>query len=286
MRLCRFDDDRLGLVEGDAVRDVSAALDALPSYRWPLPHCDPLIAALPEIRRRVEALAPQAAARALASVRLKSPVVNPGKIIGAPVNYQKHLDESRADKGINFGTEIKTIDHYGLFLKAGSSLAGPSDGVALPFPDRRHDHEGELGVVIGRPGKAIARADALAHVAGYCLALDMTVRGTEDRSFRKSIDTYSVLGPWLVTADEIGDPGNLELTLWVNGEVRQHSNTRHLVFDVPRLIEYASSFYTLLPGDVIMTGTPEGVAPVQPGDIIRLTVERIGTMEVAVRRAA
>src|SRR4051812_6822973 len=101
VRLCRFDRDRLGLVEGDTVRDVSAALDALPTSRWPLPAHDPLIAALDAVRRRVEALAPSAPARPLASVRLESPVANPGKIIGAPVNYAKHLDESRADQGIN-----------------------------------------------------------------------------------------------------------------------------------------------------------------------------------------
>jgi 2-keto-4-pentenoate hydratase/2-oxohepta-3-ene-1,7-dioic acid hydratase in catechol pathway len=285
MRLCRFDRDRLGLVEGDRVRDVSAALDALPTSRWPLPAHDPLIAALDAVRRRVAAIAPTAPTKPLASVRLESPVANPGKIIGAPVNYAKHLDESRADKGINFGTEIKTIAEYGLFLKAGSSLIGPSAGIALPFAERRHDHEGELAVVIGRGGRNIARSDAMAHIAGYCLGLDMTVRGTEDRSFRKSIDTYSVLGPYLVTADEIADPGNLDLTLTVNGEIRQRSNTRYLIFDIPRLIEYASSFYTLHPGDVIMTGTPEGVAPVQPGDTIRLEIERVGVMEVAVRGA-
>jgi 2-keto-4-pentenoate hydratase/2-oxohepta-3-ene-1,7-dioic acid hydratase in catechol pathway len=286
MRLCRFDRDRLGLVEGDAVRDVSAALETLPPCRWPLPAHDPLIAALDAVRRRVEALAPTAPARPLSSIRLESPVANPGKIIGAPVNYAKHFDESRADKGINFGTEIKTIAEYGLFLKAGSSLIGPSAGIALPFPERRHDHEGELAVIIGKGGRGIARGAAMAHVAGYCLGLDMTVRGTEDRSFRKSIDTYSVLGPHLVTADEIADPGNLDLKLLVNGEVRQHSNTRYLIFDIPRLIEYASSFYTLHPGDVIMTGTPEGVAAVQPGDTIRLEIERVGAMEVEVRRAA
>jgi 2,4-diketo-3-deoxy-L-fuconate hydrolase len=286
MRLCRFDDDRLGLVEGDQVKDVTAALEALPSARWPLPRHDPLIANFTALRPRIAALGLEAPSRPLASARLKSPVANPGKIIGAPVNYQKHLDESRADKGINFGGAIKTIDEYGLFLKAGSSLVGPSEGIATSFPDRRHDHEGELAVVIGTTAKNVPRARAMEHIAGYCCALDMTVRGTEDRSFRKSIDTYSVLGPCFVTDDEIADPGNLDLTLWVNGEERQRSNTRYLIFDIPRLIEYASSFYTLHPGDVIMTGTPEGVAPVQPGDTIRLTVEKIGTLEIAVRTAS
>jgi 2,4-diketo-3-deoxy-L-fuconate hydrolase len=285
MRLCRYDDDRLGLVEGDCVKDVSPALDALPAVRWPVPPGDLLVAHLDRVRRRVGELAAGAPAKPLAAVTLKSPVANPGKIIGAPVNYRKHLDEARADTGINFGTAIRTIDEYGLFLKAGSSLVGPGEGVATPFPERRHDHEGELAVVIGRSGKNIRAADALGHVAGYCLGLDMVVRGTEDRSFRKSIDTYAVLGPWLVTADEIPDPSYLDLTLWVNGEERQRTNTSLLIYDVPKLVEYASSFYTLHPGDVIMTGTPEGVAAVKPGDTIRLAVERIGAMEVKVRAA-
>jgi 2,4-diketo-3-deoxy-L-fuconate hydrolase len=285
MRLCRYDDDRLGLVEGDCVKDVSPALDALPAVRWPVPPGDLLVAHLDRVRRRVGELAAGAPAKPLAAVTLKSPVANPGKIIGAPVNYRKHLDEARADTGINFGTAIRTIDEYGLFLKAGSSLVGPGEGVATPFPERRHDHEGELAVVIGRSGKNIRAADALGHVAGYCLGLDMVVRGTEDRSFRKSIDTYAVLGPWLVTADEIPDPSHLDLTLWVNGEERQRTNTSLLIYDVPKLVEYASSFYTLHPGDVIMTGTPEGVAAVKPGDTIRLAVERIGAMEVKVRAA-
>ena len=113
----------------------------------------------------------------------------------------------------------------------------------------------------------------------------MTVRGTELPSFRKSIDSYAVLGPWLVTKDEIADPDALDFALWVNGELRQKSNTRHLVYGVARLIEYASSFYTLYPGDVIFTGTPAGVSPVKPGDVMRIEMQAIGTMTVAVRAA-
>ena len=113
----------------------------------------------------------------------------------------------------------------------------------------------------------------------------MTVRGSEDRSFRKSIDSYAVLGPWLVTADEIDEPGNLDFELSVNGETRQKSNTSQLIYDIPRLIEYAASFYTLHPGDIIMTGTPAGVGPVADGDVMVVEFERIGRMEVGVRAA-
>lgn len=285
MRLCRFDDDRLGLVRDDRVLDVSEALEAIPPARWPLPQGDLLIAHLEAVRARADALAKGARSLPLAEVKLKSPVANPSKIIAAPVNYQKHLDESRLDKEINVGQEIKTIDYYGLFLKANSSLVGPGEGVALRFPDRRTDHECELAAVIGKAGSGIPRARALDHVAGYAIGIDMSIRGSEDRSFRKSVDSYAVLGPWLVTADEIEAPGALDFTLRVNGELRQQANTRDLIYDVPKLVAYASEFYTLLPGDIIMTGTPEGVSPVVPGDVIVAEMEGIGGMEIAVRAA-
>lgn len=283
MKLCRYDGNRIGLVESEGLRDCSAALERLAAARWPWPPGDALIAALPALRPELERLAARAAPVPLASVRLDSPVANPGKIIGAPVNYQKHIDEARADAAIHFGSDIKTIDHYGLFLKANSSLAGPGTGFAIEFPERRTDHEGELAVVIGRTVRHVARAEALDCVAGYTIGLDMTIRGTEERSLRKSIDGAAVLGPWLVTPDEVGDPGRLGLELRVNGAVRQKSGTAALIFDVPRLIEYASRYYTLYPGDVIMTGTPEGVGPVAPGDVVECSIERIGTLRVAVR---
>ena len=119
-------------------------------------------------------------------------------------------------------------------------------------------------------------------IAGYTIALDMTLRGTEFQCFRKSIDSYSVLGPWMVTADEITDPNALDLWIKVNGEMRQQSNTRHLVYDVARLIEFASSFYTLEPGDVIMTGTPEGVGPVRPGDVLEAGIAQVGQFTIRI----
>jgi 2-keto-4-pentenoate hydratase/2-oxohepta-3-ene-1,7-dioic acid hydratase in catechol pathway len=179
------------------------------------------------------------------------------------------------------GVERPT-EKYGLFLKAASAIAGPAEGVQIILPDRRTDHEVELAVVIGKAGHSISRADAMAHVAGYCIGLDMTVRGTEDRSFRKSPDSYTVLGPWFVTADEIPDPHALVMSLWVNGERRQHSSTGAMTVDIPDLIAIASSMYTLYPGDVILTGTPEGVGPVVPGDQVRVACEGIGEMEFAV----
>jgi 2-keto-4-pentenoate hydratase/2-oxohepta-3-ene-1,7-dioic acid hydratase in catechol pathway len=285
VRLCRFDQDRLGVVEGDVVRDVTRALDVIPACRYPLPGYDLLAANLGKVVARANELRPSAPAVPLATVKLLSPVANPGKLIAAPVNYQKHLDEVKADAQIhaNNPAHTVTIQTAGLFLKATSSLAGAGDGIAVVKPERRTDHEVELAVVIGSPARNVARADALAHVAGYCIGLDVSIRGSEDRSFRKSPDSYSVLGPWLVTADEIPDPGILALEISVNGTTRQKSNTRYLILGVPELVELASSFYTLHPGDVIFTGTPEGVSPIQPGDEVRATVQGIGTMVVRVR---
>jgi 2-keto-4-pentenoate hydratase/2-oxohepta-3-ene-1,7-dioic acid hydratase in catechol pathway len=287
MRLCRFNQDRLGLVDGETVKDVTAALDVLPQVRYPLPAHDPLIANLSSVTARVNALAAAAPAVPLSGVTLLSPIANPGKLIAAPVNYQKHLDEVRGDSQIHHGNVAHTItiQSAGLFLKANSSLVGPGEGVALRKLDRRTDHEVELAFIIGREARNVSASAALGYVAAYCIGLDITIRGSEDRSFRKSPDSYSVLGPWMVTADEIPDPGSLDLHITVNGEQRQRSNTRYLILGVAELIEMASSFYTLYPGDVIFTGTPEGVSPIDPGDRIVATIQRIGTMEVAVRAA-
>ena len=287
MKLCRFNDNRLGAVEREFVYDVTEALDVLPSCRYPLPACDLLSANLDRIRGRVETLRPAAKRVQLADVKLLSPVANPSKIIAAPVNYQKHLDEVKGDAQLHQNTQSHTITIHqaGLFLKASSSLAGPGEGIALRHLDRRNDHEVELAVVIGKTANKVKAAEALQYVAGYAIALDITIRGTEDRSFRKSPDTYTILGPWLVTADEITEPGNLDLRIAVNGEERQNSNTKYLILGVPQLIELASSFYTLHPGDIISTGTPEGVSPIVPGDRIVATIEKIGTMQVDVRAA-
>jgi 2-keto-4-pentenoate hydratase/2-oxohepta-3-ene-1,7-dioic acid hydratase in catechol pathway len=277
----------LGIVEGESVRDVTAALEMIPAARYPFPTHDVFIAHLDEVAVRAKALVSTAPSLALDAVRLLSPIANPGKLVAAPVNYEKHLAEVQSDASLHQNTagHTLTIHKAGVFLKATSSMAGAGEGVELRVPGRRTDHEVELAFVIGRTASRVPRADALRYVAGYTIGLDISIRGTEDRSFRKSADTYSVLGPWLVTADEIPDPGNLDLELRVNGERRQHSNTRQMTLGVAELIEMASAFYTLHPGDVVFTGTPEGVSPIEPGDEIVATIQGIGSMSVRVRAA-
>ena len=298
MRICRFVDgngdgdgaERLGVVDGAEVCDVTEVLEALPAHRYPLPRVDPLIANLARLRPAMEAAARTARRHPLEGLRLLSPVANPGKVVAAPVNYLKHLEEARQDAGIHHSVKIEEIRKIGLFLKATSSIVGPSAGVDIRIPERRNDHEVELAVVIGTAADRVTPDRALAHVAAYCVGLDMTVRGPEERSLRKSVDSFTVLGPWMVTADACPAPVDWDLTLDVEGaagrERRQTANTRDLVLSVAELIAFASSFYTLHPGDVVMTGTPEGVGPVVPGDTVVAEVQHIGRMTVAVRAAA
>ncbi|RJF92261.1 fumarylacetoacetate hydrolase family protein [Noviherbaspirillum saxi] len=290
MRICRFNEGRLGLVEQDKVYDVSAVLASLPALKWPVAPGDLLIERLPSLREAISTAKKNAKVYELADVSLLSPVATPSKIIAAPLNYKLHVDESAADAQIhnnvhNPGYEgfASPVAKFGVFLKNATSLVGASQGVVINFPGRRNDHEVELAVVIGKQCKNVKAEDAKSVIAGYCIGLDMTVRGTEDRSYRKSADTYSVLGPYLVTEDEIPNPGELAFSIHVNGAVRQNANTRDLITGVEELIAVASHVYTLYPGDVIMTGTPEGVASIQSGDLMTARMEQIGEMAVHIR---
>ena len=292
MRLCRFNDDRLGVVEEDSVLDITYTVDSFPSLRWPLPKGDPLVANLAAVGAAMKATKEMARRIPLADVRLGSPVTSPTKIMAAPANYRLHVEIDAQDPGVHHGVHNRQleglthpVEELGLFLKATSSVAGPADGVRVGRVDRRTDYEVELAVIIGPEARGVAAGEAMRHVAGYCIGLDMSVRGTEDRSFRKSADTFTVLGPWLTTADDVADPGDLTLWLALNGIERQRSSTGAMTVPIPRLIELASAAYTLYPGDVLMTGTPAGVGPVAPGDIIVAGCEGLGEMTVNVMSA-
>ncbi len=274
MKICRFNGGRTALVTADGALDIT---DRLASQGM-----EPVLAAARLDQQEV--LAMGGARLPLASLRLESPVSRPGKIIAAPVNYRAHIAEMFAN-GQSHGHNLTDIRQAGLFLKATSSVVGAAHGVRQRFLDRRTDHEVELCVVIGREADRVAPQDALSYVAGYCLGLDITVRGPEDRSFRKSIDTYCVLGPWLVTSDEIPDPGKLEIRLRLNGELRQDASTSDMVMGVAELLSFASSYYTLQPGDVLMTGTPSGVGPIRPGDVMVAEGSGLGSMRVEVSAA-
>ena len=204
MRICRFNDNRIGLVEGDQVRDITGWARGIIAGLDPDAPGDALVRALPALR----AATPPAdgACFALAEVRLASPVRTPTKIIAAPDNYRAHMAEMMADPNAGHGRAIGDLEQAGLFLKATSSLVGPAEGIRQRFLERRTDYEIELVAVIGQPAADMSEEAALSCVAAYSVGLDITVRGPEERSLRKSIDTYTVLGPYLVTADEIGAP--------------------------------------------------------------------------------
>jgi 2,4-diketo-3-deoxy-L-fuconate hydrolase len=277
MKIARYQLDpggpvELGVVIGDAVHNVSAAADLLPPLRWPLPPGDQFIAHLPELRPELERLAAQAEPVPLSQVLLKCPVANPGKFLCGAGNFKEVLARG--------GHPLK----LGLLFKMTSAAAGPADGVTLRWPERTTFYETEIAIVIGKGGTEIPVEAALDHVAGYAIGLDMTMQGSEFPSFGKSFDSYGVIGPWLVTADELPDPSALGFSLHVKGELRQQDTTANLVLGVPELIAHASSIMTLHPGDTIFSGTPpSSVGPVVPGDTMVAAMDGIGAMTVAVR---
>jgi len=261
MRLVSYDDGRAGCLAGDRV--------------IPLPGTT-MRDAIAAGATGTLAVPPDEGGIPLRDVRLRVPVADPSKIIAAPVNYRDHQAEMNVD------TQVGAL---GFFLKAPSSLLDPGGTIQLPYHGRRFDQEGELALVIGRTARQVSEQDALSFVFGYTGLLDITMRGGEDRSTRKSFDTFTPMGPVLVTADEFGDPGQVELRCWVSGELRQKANTRDLIWGVARLVSYASSVTTLYPGDVISTGTPAGVGPLTGGDTVRLELSGLG-LDLTVRVAA
>src|SRR5216684_308605 len=185
--------------------------------------------------------------------------------------------------GVVRGDMVHDVTEAQTQIRAAAPYAMKGDAVIAALPAWRARLEEMAAKAPGKQGSDIPRDKALDYVAGYAIGLDMTARGKEDRSFRKSIDSYSVLGPWMVTADEIADPDKVPLTISVNGEVKQNSNTSQLIYDCRKLIEWGSTFYTFYPGDVLYTGTPDGVSPVKPGDTMLAKIAPIGEMSVPVR---
>lgn len=274
MRICRYSlksdsagGARLGVFEEGGVRDVTAAADQLPALRWPLPPGDLLIGNLASLREKMESLARTAPLVPLANVRLLSPVANPGKFICGVGNWSHH----KAPLGM-----------LGFLFKATSALAGAGEGVQVRWPKRTTLHEPELAVIIGRQCTNVTEAEALKYVAGYTCALDMTMKEEKEFfCFCKSFDSYGVLGPCMVTADEIANPSELTYQFFVNGELRGERKFSDLTGSPAQLVAFASKSMTLYPGDVILSGAAD-VGPVKVGDMMTLEIPRIGRMEVPV----
>lgn len=216
----------------------------------------------------------------LASVRLEAPIQRPGKIFAIGLNYADHIAES------NMGTPERQV----WFTKAQTSVNGPFDPIEIARGTATCDYEVELVAIVGKGGKHIAAADAPAAIFGYCVGNDVTERMWQHAgpqwSLGKSFDTHAPMGPWIVTADEVGDPHALGIRCFVNGEKRQDSNTAHLVFDIWQQVEHLSTGMTLEPGDVLFTGTPGGIGAamnprrfLQPGDVVRCEIDTLGHIE-------
>ena len=215
------------------------------------------------------------------SARLVAPLRSPRKIIALGLNYALHAKE-----GAHPVPEEPII-----FMKAGSSVIGPGEPVRLPRGMGRMDHEVELAVVISRTASGVREKDAWDHVAGYTICNDVSARDIQTADLRKShpwfrsksFDTFTPLGPWIVTADEIRPPVRLNLECRVNGKIRQKANTKDLIFGIPAIIAWISRTITLDPGDVISTGTPEGIGPVKGGDVMVCRIQGIGELRNPVR---
>jgi 2-keto-4-pentenoate hydratase/2-oxohepta-3-ene-1,7-dioic acid hydratase in catechol pathway len=273
------------VVEGESVYDVSEVAPA--GLRDLRVHMNWLIGNWASVLPKVKKLRAEATAVPLSSARLLPPSPHPSHIFAAPANYQKHIGEL-GERAVS----MKTTRENGFFLKAPGSLAGPADGIRLPRGSiRRFDHEAELAVIIGRRARNVPRSEALNYVFGYSCLVDLTMRiergaHEEERSMRKSFETFTPLGPYLVTADEVGDPQVLNNRLWVNGKLRQEANTKDMIVGVAELIELISSVLPLNPGDVVASGTPEGVGPVGPGDRVKIAIDRVGEMVLLVSEQA
>lgn len=228
---------------------------------------------------RLQALDPDSLPKVAEGVRIGTPIANVGKLVCVGLNYADHAKES------NLPVPSEPV----LFMKATSAICGPNDHVIIPRGAQKTDWEVELGIVIGHRAQYVEREQALGHVAGYCIVNDVSERayqhergGSWDKG--KGCDTFAPIGPWLVTPDEMPDLGALDLSLSVNGEIRQHGNTRTMIFSVEEIVSYISQFMTLDPGDVICTGTPPGVGAgmkppqfLQPGDRMQLSISGLGT---------
>ncbi len=263
---------RIGVVTGEEVVDLAAAAPDLPQEMSAF-----LAAGANALEQARSSSGPRLP---LASVKLEAPVLRPPKFLAIGLNYADHVAESGIEKP----------KHPVFFNKQSTCVTGPYDPIHSPRASQALDYEGELAFVIGRRSRHVPKERAHEVIAGFLVCNDVSTRDWQFRAqtmtLGKSFDTHGPLGPWIVTPDEVGDPHSLGLRTWVNGELRQESNTKHLIYDCFDQVETLSTVCTLEPGDVISTGTPAGVgmamdprSRLEPGDVVRVEIERIGWIE-------
>ena len=265
---------RIGVVEGDEMLDLAASAPDLPRDMLAF------LGAGPEALHAARAAMAGGPRLALADVHLEVPIARPPKFLAVGLNYADHVAEAG----------LEPPQHPTIFNKQSTCVAGPTDPIHVPAVSHVLDYEGELGFVIGRRCRHVSRDDARDVIAGYLVVDDVSVRDWQLRvptwTMGKSFDTHGPIGPWIVTPDELPDPHQLRLRTWVNGDLRQDSSTKELIFDCFTLVEHLSTAFTLEPGDVVATGTPSGVGigmkPPQllrSGDVVRIEIEGIGEIE-------
>lgn len=266
---------RVGIVVNEAIVDVTVENADLPQNMIDvLEGGAPVLAVLRSLEQSGAPSLP------LAEVHLEAPVLRPPKFLAIGLNYADHIEE----------TGLERPEFPSFFNKQSTCVIGPHDPIHAPRVSAKLDYEGELGFVIGRRCRHVPRERARDVIAGYLIVNDVTVRDWQARSptwtLGKSFDTHGPTGPWIVTADEIGDPHALDIETWVNEERRQSTNTRHMIFNCFQQVEVLSTAFTLEPGDIISTGTSSGVGVmmtprgyVKAGDVVRVTIERIGAIE-------
>lgn len=278
MKLATFTADggpELGIVQGDTIVSINRAAPNLAVDMIAL------IGNWDSVKGEVKSIAAAADhVLPLADVTLNAPVGRPGKIFAIGLNYADHIEESGMD----------TPEQQVWFTKAVTSVNGPYDPVQIPKISPFVDYEAELVAIIGKGGKHIPKDKVAEHIFGYCVGNDVTERLWQHRtpqwSLGKSFDTHAPIGPWITTGDEVGDPHNLDIKCWVDDELRQDSNTSHLVFDIWDQVEQLSQAMTLEPGDLIFTGTPGGIGAamdprkfLQPGEKVRCEIGELGMIE-------
>ncbi len=283
MHLCSYEFDgqtQVGLVHGSGIVNLSRALAGELSAHQPMID---LIARWADLKDRVAALQEAPADVTLDEVHLLAPVPRPGKTLAIGLNYLEHVNENI------IGETRQVPDHQIWFPKLANAINGPFDPIVLPRISVMTDYEAEMVAIIGQRCRHVAPEEASKVVFGYCVGNDVSVRDIQKRTSQwtlgKSFDTHAPFGPWITTADEVGDPHRLEMQCLVNGEVRQHSNTRLMIHNVWAQIAQLSQVMTLEPGDVIFTGTCSGVGAafnpprfLQPGDTVRVEIEALGAI--------
>lgn len=283
MKIGRFNNGRIGVILGDTIVDVSDACGIDPA-EWPPVGIVRTIGNFAKLRPAIERAAAAGSAVPLSSVRLEAPITWPRNLLALPNNFADHSAEMSGRSYAGAGNNQNAND-AGFFMKAPSSIVGPQDAILIPdSPGREFHYECELAIVIGKRADRVTLEEAKDYIFGYSCLIDVTMRGKEERVMRKSISTFTPIGPWITTVDEVGPTGDLELQLWVNGTLRQHAFAREMVVGIEQTIELCSSVMPLEPGDVIASGTMAGVGPLVAGDVVRIAIDNVGEMTLPVEK--